>query len=125
MKTGIFDKARLVSNVLMVILVAGNIFFSIQYTQNMIREREAEVTNQAKDQVRAKSAIFLRSFIEIVLNTQGTVSMADRVKLEDQILQTGDADLIKAWNTFVNSGDGTVAQANAVKLMNLLAIKLI
>ena len=42
MQTGIFDRTRLVANVLMLLLVGLNIFFGIQYTENMRREGEKE-----------------------------------------------------------------------------------
>ena len=119
-QTGVLEKTRLVSNVLMLILLIGNIFFSIQYISNL----KAEATQKDDNtQYRIQVSRFLKSFIDIVINTQGTVSFDDRVKLENDIRQIHDADLVKLWDVFVGSKDTKEAQANAVKLMSLLATK--
>ena len=109
----------------MLVLVAGNIYFSIQYTQGLIRDNEQASLTEAKDTERILASRFMKSFIDIVLNTKGTIAIEDRVRLEDQILQTKDGDLIKLWNTFVDSKDGKLAQDNAVKLMAMLANKML
>jgi hypothetical protein len=119
-QSGILERTRLVSNILMLLLLIGNIFFSVQYISNL----KAEAT-QKEDNIgyRIQVSRFLKSFIDIVINTQGTVSFDDRVKLESDIRQIRDADLIKLWDAFVGSKDTKEAQANAVKLMSLLATK--
>ena len=82
MQTGIFDKTRLVANVLMVILVCLNIFFSIQYTQNIKATDLKDQEEQAKTEERLKTSRFMKFFIDKVLGTDGTISFEDRVKLE-------------------------------------------
>lgn len=120
LSSGIMDKTRLVSNILMLLLVAGNIFFSIQYTQSVINERERVGLAEENGTNRVQVAKFLKYFIDTVLNTQGTISFDDRVKLENDIRQIKNPALINMWNEFVNSADSKVAQANAVKLMSML-----
>jgi len=123
--SGVLDKTRLVSNILMLVLVAGNIFFSIQYTQTVINERERVATSEESGATRVQTARFLKYFIDTVLNTQGTISFDDRVKLESDMRQIKDANLLKLWTEFVNSADSKTAQANAVKLMSMLTNKLL
>ena len=117
-QSGILDRTRLVSNVLMLILLIGNIFFSIQYTASIARDAQAQ---QEDNSYKVKVTTFLKSFIDIVISTQGTVSFDDRVKLENDIRQIHDVDLTKQWEVFTASKDSKEAQAAAVKLMSMLA----
>lgn len=123
-ESGILDKTRLLSNILLIILVAGNIFFSIQYMENIKQQANAkEETVSNSIQVSR----FLKLFVDVVLNNEGgkTISYDDRLKLESDIRQIKDADLIKQWDSFVASKDAKAAQDNAIKLMKLLTNKLI
>lgn len=122
-QSGVLDKTRLFSNILMVVLLAGNIFFSIQYAESI--KQQAAVQEDVNAPTRLQTARFLKYFIDTVLNTKGTISFDDRVKLENDIRQIKDVDLIRQWDTFVGSKDATSAQDNAVKLMSLLVNKLI
>jgi hypothetical protein len=121
-QTGVLDKARLLSNILMLILLIGNIFFSIQYIGSIKQEALAKEDNTIE---RIQISRFLKSFIDIVINSQGTVSFEDRVKLENDIRQIRDADLIKQWESFVDSKDSKIAQSTAIKLMSMLTSKML
>ena len=125
MQTGIFDKTRLVANILMVILVCLNIFFSVQYTQNIKIDETKQEQELAKTQERLQTSRFMKFFIDKVLGTNGTISFEDRVKLEADIRGLGDTALISQWEVFVASQDSQNAQESAVKLMSLLASKMI
>lgn len=124
-ESGILDKTRATSNILMVVLLATNIFFSIQYVDN-IKQQSADQQKQEEDATtRIQISRFLKFFIDTVLNTSGTISLENRVKLENDIRQIHDADLIKSWDNFVASKDGKEAQLNAVKLMSMLSSKML
>lgn len=123
-ESGVLDKTRLISNILLIILVAGNIFFSIQYMEGLRAQADAKedkVTNSIQ------VSRFLKLFVDVVLNNEGskTISYEDRLKLENDIRQIKDTDLTKQWDTFVASKDAKMAQENAVKLMKMLTNKLI
>jgi len=123
-ESGILDRTRLVSNILMLVLVAGNIFFSIQYMVGTQMQQ-----NQKADSIgtNIQVANFLKLFVDVVLNTKAgqQISYNDRVKLEDTVRQINDADIIKQWDTFVASKDSKTAQDNAVSLMKILTDKLL
>lgn len=121
-ESGVLDPARLASNLLMLVLVAGNIFFSIQYTEALKEKNAPVVDNTAKN---IQIARFLQEFIAVVLSPQGTVSVDDRVKLENDIRQIGDAELLTQWQAFVGSTDAASAQKNAVSMMSLLSAKML
>jgi len=125
MQTGIFDKTRLIANVLMILLVGLNIFFSIQYTQGMKRDSQEQADKAIRAEETFKVSKFMKLFIDKVLSTNGTISFEDRVKLESDVRALGDEALVKQWETFVASADNETAQKNAVLLMSLLMSKLI
>jgi hypothetical protein len=123
LESGILDRTRLVSNLLMLILLIGNIFFTIQYTENI--KAEAAKKDDTSAQVRYQTAHFLKSFIDQVINTKGVLTFDERVKLESDIRQIQDPALTSLWENFVSSKDAKAAQDNAVKLMSMLTNKLI
>ena len=125
MQTGFFDKTRLFANILMVVLVAMNIFFSIQFTQNIKREDMQLEEEVAKQEARLQTSRFMKFFIDRVLGTNGTISFEDRVKLESDIRALGDDTLVKQWEVFVASEDSEAAQQSAVRLMSMLANRMI
>jgi len=125
MQTGLFDKTRLLANTLMVVLVALNIFFSIQYTQNLKQQDEATIAESQKIEQRLQTAQFMKFFIDKVLGTNGTIAFEDRVKLEADIRALGDDTLVKQWDVFVTSADSETAQQSAVKLMSMLSNRMI
>ena len=119
------DKTRLVSNILMLLLVAGNIFFSIQYMAGVTQQANKDTQEEAKSVERLQTARFLKLFIDTVLNTKELISFENRVKLENDIRQLGDKSLTTQWEAFVASKDTKVAQEAAVKLMSMLGSKMI
>ncbi len=125
MQTGFFDKTRLVANVLMVILVVLNIFFTIQYTSNIKKEDAKQIEEAAKTDERLRVSRFMKLFIDKVLSTSGTITFEDRVKLESDVREIGDEAIIKQWEVFVSSKDSDSAQKSAVLLMSLLMNKMI
>ena len=116
-QSGVLDKTKLFSNFLMIVLLAGNIYLSIQFINNIQKPVLEDQTNVT---LHIKAARFLKTFIDKVLNTQGTVSFEDRVQLENDILQIHDPVLTTSWKAFVGSKTSKEAQSNAVKLMALL-----
>jgi len=121
-RSGVLDKSNIVSNILMIVLLCGNLYFSVQYISNIKAEQ-----NQAVDttSARIQTSRVLKEFIDIVLNTQGTISYDDRVKLENDVRQLQDASITSQWDAFVGSSDAKTAQTNAVKLMSMLANKML
>ncbi len=124
-ESGLLDKTKLTSNILMIVLLATNIFFSIQYVENIKQQAIDQQKTDDASTTRIQISRFLKFFIDTVLNTKGTISLEDRVKLESDIRQIHDQDLIKGWDKFVASKDGKEAQVNAVKLMSMLGSKML
>ena len=125
MQSGIFDKSRLAANILMIMLVAMNIFFSIQYTNNIKAEQNKTQEEIAKSQERLQTARFMKLFIDKVLNPEVEISYEDRVKMEADVRGIGDSLITKQWETFVSSQTAQESQDSAVKLMSMLSSKMI
>ena len=122
LESGVLDTSRIVSNILMIVLVAGNIYLSIQYIEQLQEQNAPVVDNTGRN---IKIDRFLQEFITVVLNPTAPVTTAQRVQLENDMDQIGDSDISAAWQTFVNSEDPKSAQASAVKLMSLLSAKML
>jgi len=122
--SGILDKTRLVTNILLIVLVSGNIFFGIQYSANIKLQADSE-KQETSNSIQVSR--FLKLFVDVVLNNEAgkTISYEDRLKLENDIRQIKDTDLTNQWDAFVASKDAKAGQENAVKLMKLLTNKLI
>ena len=124
-ESGILDKTRLTTNIIMLVLLCSNIFFAIQYTENIKQQAQQQQQQDDSATTRIQISRFLKFFIDTVLNTKGGISSEDRIKLENDIHQIHDQDLIKQWDAFVASKDGKEAQLNAVKLMSMLGSRMI
>jgi hypothetical protein len=125
MQSGIFDKSRLAANVLMVVLVAMNIFFSIQYTGNIQHEEAKSEEEMAKAQERLQTARFMKLFIDKVLNPDIEITFEDRVRMEADVRGLGDQLITTQWEAFVSSEGPEDSQESAIKLMSMLSSKMI
>jgi hypothetical protein len=124
MQSGILDRTKLVSNILLILLVAGNIFFSIQYIET-IKQQSLQEQNTTDKSIEISR--FLKLFINVVLDLDSneSISYDDRLNLENSIRSIKDVDLLRQWNAFVDSADANTAQKNAIILMKELTNKLI
>lgn len=120
-KSGVLDVTRLVSNILMILLVCMNIYFSINYVSNIKLNAERDARVQVSSESSVKIAVALKEFINIVIANDGEIQYSDRVKLENSILQIDNPILNDQWNKFVNSESSAEAQKNAIKVMTTLA----
>jgi hypothetical protein len=126
------DQSRLIANVLMIVLVFMNIFFSIQYYGQIKRENElygkeeSRITQEAqKTNERIQTGRFIKLFVDKVLGTNGVIAFEDRVKLEADIRAFEDGELLSMWESFVSSQTSEEAQQTAVKLMSALSNRMI
>lgn len=120
-QSGVLERTRLISNVLMLVLLAGNLYFSAQYIYNLKNEKVQAVDEGAREVARIKNANFLKLFIDKVIKSNGTVSYEDRVQLENDIRQIHNPALTAQWELFVGSKDSKKAEVAASDLMLMLA----
>ena len=120
-QSGIMEKTRFVSNVLLVVLLAGNLYFSVQYVQNLKNEQVPVVDKGAQEVMQIKNANFLKLFINKVVKSSGTVTYEDRVQLENDVRQIHNPALTAQWEVFVDNKDPKLAEQAATDLMLILA----
>ena len=120
-QSGVLERTRLISNVLMLLLLAGNLYFSAQYIYNLRNEKVATVDQGALEVIHVKNANFLKLFIDKVIKSNGVVSYEDRVQLENDIRQIHNPKLTEQWKLFVSSKDPKKAEVAASDLMAMLA----
>lgn len=119
------DNARFLTNLLVLVLLIGNIFFAYQYVGTLRAQNAEQKQKDEKNVERTQIAQFNKFFIDTVVNNKSKISADDRIKLENDIRQIHDEELIKLWDAFVNSKDGKTTQESAAKLMAALAGKMI
>ncbi|MEI6553893.1 MAG: hypothetical protein WCO09_04970, partial [bacterium] len=73
-QSGVMEKTRLVSNLLLLVLLAGNLFFSIQYIYSIKADQTPVVDKGAQDVIHIKNSNFLKLFINKVIKANGTVT---------------------------------------------------
>lgn len=119
-QSGVMEKTRLVSNILLIVLLAGNLYFSVQYVQNLKNEQVPVVDKGAQEVQQIKNANFLKLFIEKVVKSSGTVTYEDRVQLENDVRQIHNPALTAQWELFVDNKDPKKAEQAATDLMLIL-----
>jgi predicted DNA-binding helix-hairpin-helix protein len=119
-QSGILEKTRFVSNILLVILLAGNLYFSVQYVQNLKSSQAPVVDKGAQEVMQIKNANFLKLFINKVVKSSGTVTYEDRVQLENDVRQIHNPALTAQWEVFVDNKDPKLAEQAATDLMLIL-----
>ena len=120
-QSGVLEKTRFVSNVLLLILLAGNLYFSVQYIYSIKDSQVPVVDKGAQEVLQIKDANFLKLFIDKVIKANGTVTYEDRVQLENDVRQIHNPELTTQWELFVGSKDPKKAEAAATDLMLILA----
>ena len=119
------DNTNFLSNILVLILLIGNIFFAYQYVAVLRTQGLQQKEQNEKAATRTQVAQFNKFFIDTVINNKSKISPDDRIKLENDMRQIHDENLLKLWDAFVNSKDSKATQENAGKLMAALAGKMI
>ena len=119
---GILDKSRLLTNILLVILLAGNLFFSIQYVYFIKFDVDARPVADCslQDIMRIRDADFLKLFLNKVVKTKGVMSSYDRMRIEDGIQQINNPNLTAQWNIIVSQKSPDESMKAATNMILIL-----
>lgn len=117
-------KKNLLPTLVILILLISNIYLSTQFFSLNKQLQEIKSKSTGSVSVRTQTLQVLKEYLNVVLNTKGTVSADDRLKLESDLRQLQDQKITSAWDQFVGSKDSNSSKENAVKLINLLEDKL-
>src|SRR3989344_7809237 len=116
-------KQRIILIVIISILVAGNIFWGVNYF--FAQKNIQMVTGQLKKQQNNVKIInFTNLFIDKVLKAEKEVSFDDRLKLENAVRDMQDSEILTQWEKFIASKTEAEAQMEVKNLLGLLVGKI-
>src|SRR3989344_8907775 len=96
------SQSKIIFIVIVIILLAGNIFFASRFLviRNELTLQRAEV---AKVNFNSRIVDFASLFIEKVLKAGGEVSFEERLNLETAVRELRDEEILAQWNRFTGS----------------------
>ena len=68
--------------------------------------------------------LFLDDFVNSVLDAPGEVDFEVRLRLENEVRETKDPQILEAWKAFTDSKTEQDAQRKVIDLLKILAFKL-
>lgn len=109
--------------VIILVLLAGNIFFAVKYlaVQNEFRQTQVALETQKTNE---KVLDFTKLFIEKVLKSKTEVNFETRLKLENAVRNLDDKEILSQWQKFTESKTETEAQNQVKNLLELLINKI-
>jgi len=118
------DNKKIIVWAVIVLLVAGNLYWFWEFKREQGAVVAAQVAAQAAPEVNTKVLDFAKLFIVKVLKAQGEINFDTRLQLETAVRATGDQDIINQWQKFVDSQSETDAQVAVKDLLDLLVTKI-
>lgn len=117
------QKIILITIIISLVLLAGNIFFAIGY-YNI--QKELQETKQAlkTQQLNERVLNFTRLFITKLLKAEGEIDFETRLKLENGVRALEDEEILAQWQKFVESKTEDEAQENVKNLLEMLVNKI-
>jgi len=109
--------------ILVLILLAGNIFFGLKYSA-VQKELKLTQTSLETQKTNEKVLDFAKLFIEKVLKAETEIDFETRLKLENAVRNLGDEEILEQWNKFVNSKTEAEAQEQVKNLLEMLVNKI-
>lgn len=117
------SKKTLVAGILIVLLFAITIFLAISWIEVKIELKNKEASFRFQ-QTNEKIVSFTRLFIAKVLKKKEEVTLAERLQLENAILDLKDEEIATIWTNFKNSKTDKEAQKNVTDLLEILMNKI-
>jgi hypothetical protein len=113
----------IIISIIILVLVAGNIFFAARYIkmQEELRQANAAVSTQ---NINENIFVFTQLFIEKVLNAETEVDFETRLQLENAVRAIGDEQIAAQWKRFTESATEIQAQDEVKKLLSLLVLRI-
>ena len=108
--------------ILVIIIIASNIAWGVGYFEKKSALSKAHSELSAITQNK-KILAFQKLFIDKVLQANGEVDFNTRVLLQNSVNDTGDKEIIRAWNRFLESKTEAEGQRQVKELLSLLSSK--
>ncbi|MBI2630992.1 hypothetical protein HYW73_02130 [Candidatus Nomurabacteria bacterium] len=109
--------------ILVGVLIAGNIFFGLNY-YNTLQELQTVKNSPAGTDVNGKILDFTAMFVKEVLQAEGEVDFETRLRLENAVRDLKDAEIMAEWQKFVASQTEKEAQDSVKRLLGILVEKI-
>lgn len=116
------EKTKL-TTIIIAVLLATNFLSAFFYF--MQKSEVAELRkNERAATVNAGVVMFSRDFIETVLRAKTEVDFETRLKLENEVRDLKDPEILTQWGKFVNSKTEEEAQEEVKNLLGILMKKI-
>jgi len=109
----------IIVGILVIALVALTFYVSSLKDQNIVGPPLAGPNDKQAQVVR-----FMDDFINLVLDAPGEVDFDTRLRLENEVRDTKDAEILAAWKAFTDSKTEDEAQDRVVDLLKILVARL-
>ncbi len=116
-------KTGIALTIVIIALLAGNIYFGVTYISMRKELRQDQTALSAKKQ-NEKIIQFNQLFVEKVLKAQTEVDFETRLKLENNVRDLNDPDILAKWQAFTESKTELDAQTAVKNLLGTLAQKI-
>ncbi len=117
------SKQKTILVIVILVLVAGNIFFIAQYFSMQKELNQIKIVANAKN-TNEKVLNFTKLFIAQVLKADGEVDFEARLKLENAVRDLSDDKILSQWQKFVESKTEEEAQGEVKNLLEILVGKI-
>ena len=109
--------------IIILILLAGNVFLGVKYFSVVKELRQTETLLQTQT-TNKKVLEFSKLFIKEVLKAETEVNFDTRLKLKTAVRNLGDEAILNQWQKFVDSKTETGAQEEVKNLLEMLMNKI-
>ena len=114
---------NLIFVVIILFLLAGDIYFAVQYSAIKKELRETRIDLQTKE-FNEEILNFTSLFIAKVLKAEGEVNFETRLNLENAVRNLGDNEILTQWQKFIGSQAEAEAQTEVKNLLEMLVSKI-
>ena len=108
--------------IIVLILLAGNVFLGVKYFSVVKELRQTETLLQTQT-TNEKVLELSKLFIKEVLKAETEVNFDTRLKLETAVRNLGDEEILNQWQKFVDSKTEAGAQEEVKNLLEVLLNK--
>ncbi len=117
------SNTRIVLVIIILVLLASNIFFGVKYFAVQKELKETQATLEAQ-KTNEKVLDFSKLFIEKVLKGAEEISFEDRLNLENAVRGLNDEEVLTQWNKFIESKTELETQREVKNLLEMLIDKI-
>ena len=114
---------NLIFVVIILFLLAGNVYFAVQYSAVKKELAETRIELQTKE-FNEKILNFTSLFITKVLKAEGEVDFETRLNLENAVRNLGNEEILSRWQKFIGSETEVEAQTEVKNLLEMLVSKI-